>query len=189
LRDAKWVCATSLSGAWKANLDKIFSVKGIKIAWNPGHRQILASLKVIGKYLAKVAVLAVNKDEAIELVMSDKKYKNKSRVFFEEVNNLLSVLHGYGPQIVLITKGRYGANAFDGKKVYFQPVIKEKRRVDTTGVGDAFGSSFVAGLELYRGNIKKALYLGARNTASVISQPGAQNGLLKKKDIKDINES
>lgn len=184
LKDAKWIYITSLSGSWEANLDKILSLKNVKIAWNPGHRQILAGLKILGKYLEKVAVLSVNKDEAIELAMSDKKYKNKSRAFFEEINNLLFVLHSYGPRIVLITKGKHGANAFDGKKVYFQPIIKEKRTADTTGVGDAFGSSFVAGLELYQGDIKKALYLGAKNTASVISQYGAQNGLLFKTAVR-----
>jgi len=64
-----------------------------------------------------------------------------------------------------------------------QNILKEKKRVDTTGVGDAFGSSFVAGLELYKGNIQKAMHLGVKNTASVVSQQGAQNGLLNKKDI------
>ena len=183
LNNTKWIYLTSLSGAWKANLDKIFSAKGIKIAWNPGHRQILTGLKTIGKYFAKTEVLLVNKDEAIELVMSDKKYVCKGRAFFNEVKNLLKILHSYGARIVIITKGRYGADAWDGNKFYFQPVIKEKKRLDTTGVGDAFGSSFVAGLAAYQGNIKKALLLGARNTASVISQPGAQNGLLTKKDL------
>ena len=182
LKNSEWVYITSLSGDWKLNLNKIFSLKNIKVAWNPGHRQILTGLKVIGGYLAKVDVLAVNKDEAIELVMSDTKYKKQDKLFFTKINNLLSALHGYGPLSVLITNGDYGANAFDGKKFYFQPIVKEKKLVDTTGVGDAFGSSFVAGLKLYRNDIKKALYLGAKNTASVISQYGAQNGLLKKKE-------
>ncbi|MDO9399645.1 MAG: carbohydrate kinase family protein [bacterium] len=191
IKEAKWVYLASLSDKWQKLLEKIcflvnissarnFNFNKIKIAWNPGHRQILSGIKVLGKYLPKVFVLIVNIDEAIELVMSDKKYKNKDRAFFEEINNLLSALYSYGPQIVLITKGEHGANAFDGKKVYFQPVIKGKKIVDTTGVGDAFGSSFVAGLELYHGDIKKALYLSAKNVASVISQQGAQNGLLKK---------
>ncbi|MEK7557883.1 MAG: carbohydrate kinase family protein [Patescibacteria group bacterium] len=190
IKDAKWVYLASLSDQWQRMLDKICSLadvcsvknsnsKKVKIAWNPGHRQILSGLKMVGKYLSKVSVLIVNKDEAIELVMSDKKYKNKDRVFFEEIDNLLLALHSYGPQIVLITKGEYGANVFDGKKVYFQPIIKSKKIVDTTGVGDAFGSSFVAGLELYNGDIKKALHLSAKNVASVIGKQGAQNGLLK----------
>ncbi|MBU0647341.1 carbohydrate kinase family protein [Patescibacteria group bacterium] len=199
IKDAKWVYLASLSDQWQKILDKVCSLidissakdynfAGVKIVWNPGHRQILSGLKTIGKYLSKVSVLIINKDEAIELVMSDKNCKNKKRDFFEEINNLLSVLYSYGPQIVLITKGKDGVNAFDGKKVYFQQAIKGVKQVDTTGVGDAFGSSFIAGLELYQGDIKKALYLGVKNAASVVSKQGAQNGLLKQENKKSRNK-
>lgn len=183
LDQSEWIYLTSLSGEWKNNLEKIFSVKNEKIAWNPGHRQILTGMQGIGKYFKKTTCLIINKDEAIELVMSDKKYKNKSRVFLNKVKNLLLVLSSYGPKIVLITGGRHGADAISEGKIYHQPIIKEKQRADTTGVGDAFGSAFIAGLELYKQDIRRSLILASRNAASVISVPGAQNGLLSKKDI------
>jgi len=180
--NAKWVYLTSLSGNWRPNLDKIFSIKGAKIVWNPGHRQILSGVRSLGKYFKKTACLIVNKDEAIELVMSDNKYKTKSRAFLNNVKNLFLALSSYGPKIVLITSGRKGAGAILEGKIYHQPVIKEKRRADTTGVGDAFGSAFIAGLELYNQDIKKSLLLASKNAASAVSVPGAQNGLLSKKD-------
>jgi len=183
LDQSEWIYLTSLSGEWKNNLEKIFSVKNEKIAWNPGHRQILTGVQGIGKYFKKTTCLIINKDEAIELVMSDKKYKNKSRVFLNKVKNLLLALSSYGPKIVLITGGRHGADAISEGKIYHQPIIKEKQRADTTGVGDAFGSAFIAGLELYKQDIRRSLILASRNAASVISVPGAQNGLLSKKDI------
>jgi sugar/nucleoside kinase (ribokinase family) len=183
LNQSEWIYLTSLSGKWNNSLDKIFSVKNEKIAWNPGHRQILTGVKGIGKYFKKTTCLIVNKDEAIELVMSDKKYKNKSNAFLNNVKNLLLALSSYGSKIVLITAGRQGSYVIEAGKIYHQPIVKEKRRADTTGVGDAFGSAFIAGLELYKQNIKKALFLASRNAASVISIPGAQNGLLSKKDI------
>ncbi|MFH0955790.1 MAG: carbohydrate kinase family protein [Candidatus Falkowbacteria bacterium] len=183
LYQSEWIYLTSLSGEWKNNLEKIFSVKNEKIAWNPGHRQILTGFKGLGKYFKKTTCLIINKDEAIELVVSDKKYKNKSRVFLSKVKNLLSVLSFYGPKIVLITSGKQGADAIAEGKFYHQSIIKEEQRVDTTGVGDSFGSAFIAGLELYKQNIKKSLLLAARNAASVVGTPGAQNGLLGKKDI------
>lgn len=34
--------------------------------------------------------------------------------------------------------------------------------MNTTGVGDAFGSSFAAGMKLYQGDIAKSLLLGAK---------------------------
>jgi fructoselysine 6-kinase len=125
----------------------------------------------------------LNKDEAIELLMSDKKYKSKSSSFYNNNNNLLKVIKEMGPEIVVITLGRDGSMAYDGRKIYKQRIIREQKRVDTTGVGDAHNSAFVCGLELYDGDIQKALSLGARNSSAVISAQGAQNGLLKKKDI------
>lgn len=183
LENTEWIYLTSLSGKWESDLTKIFSLKSVKIAWNPGHRQILDGLKKIGKYLAKTTILILNKDEAIELVCSDKMYKNKPKAFLNQQKNLLKVLYSYGIKIVVITNGQHGADAYDGFKFYHQPIFKESKRADTTGVGDAFGSSFVAGLDLFKGDIQKSMYLGAKNTSSKVSHAGAQNGLLTKKDL------
>lgn len=193
LKKTKWVYLTSLSGDWQDVLRKVFSAKKIplapfakgeiKIAWNPGHIQLDAGYNAIGEYLKKTEVLFVNKDEAIELVVSKKLYKQKPFDFLNNIENLIKIIYSWGPKIVVVTNGKYGAYAFDGKKLFKQPIFKERKRIDTTGVGDAFGSAFVAGLELYNGDIKKAMYLAARNSASVISEQGAQNGLLSKKDL------
>ena len=184
LKTAKWVYITSLSGRWQEVLKRIFSKESFRVAWNPGHIQLDYGKKALGKYLKKTEVLVVNKDEAIELVLSDKKYSLETRQFFNNIRNLLKILKSWGPGIVVITNGNKGAYAYNGKKVYYQKIIKESRRVDTTGVGDAFGSSFVAGLELFDGDIQKAMHLGVKNTASVIAQQGAQNGLLRRRDLK-----
>jgi len=183
LAGSKWIYVTSLSGKWKDDLNRIFSVKGVKFAWDPGHIQLNAGFAGLGKYLKRTDVLKVNRDEAIELVVSHKAYKKRGRKFLNDVKNLLKVLKLWVPGIVVVTNGKYGASAFDGREFYHQPILKERKRVDTTGVGDAFGATFVCGLELYRGDIKKAMHLAARNTASVIAIPGAQNGLLIEKDI------
>ncbi|MDD5031979.1 MAG: PfkB family carbohydrate kinase [Patescibacteria group bacterium] len=184
LRNAKWVSITSLSGKWEKVLNKVFSVKGLKVAWNPGHVQLDSGVKNLKKFIAKTAIFFVNKDEAIELIVSDPKYKKKSHEFLNNPKELLKVLKSWGPKIVVITRGKDGADAYDGQKFYHQNIIKEKKRVDTTGVGDAFNSSFIAGLEFYKGDIAKAMYLGIRATASVIAKQGAQNGLLTIKDLR-----
>jgi len=183
LKNTKWVFMTSLSGKWQEVLAKVFSVKDLKIAWNPGHVQLKAGAKNLKKFITKTNIFFVNKDEAIELIISDPKYKNKKNGFLNNIKELLKILKSWGPKIVVITQGKDGADVYDGKKFYHQNILKEKRRVDTTGVGDAFNSSFLAGLELYKGDISKAMYLGIRNTASVIGEQGAQNGLLTKKDL------
>ena len=179
---AKYVYLTSLSGKWREILQNIFKTKA-KVAWNPGHIQLHAGFKAIGKFLKKTYILTVNKDEAIELLVSNPKYSEEDTKFLNEIPNLLKVIKSYGPEIVVITNGKYGAYAYDGEKIYYQKILKEKRRMDTTGVGDAFGSTFVAGLELFKGDIKKAMQAGVKNTASVIGQQGAQNGLLSRRGI------
>ncbi|MEA3450174.1 MAG: carbohydrate kinase family protein [Patescibacteria group bacterium] len=179
---AKWVYMTSLSGKWQSVLNNVFKTKA-KIAWNPGHIQLHAGFSKIGKYLAKTEVLSVNQDEAIELVVTNPKYKNKSLKFLNNIKNLLFLIKDCGPKIVLITRGHDGADAYDGEKYYHQDILNEKTRVDTTGVGDAFGSTFVAGLKFFDGDIQKSLYLSSKNTASVIAEQGAQNGLLTKRQI------
>jgi len=184
LRNTKWVFITSLSGKWEDVLTKVFSVKSLRVAWNPGHVQLNGGVKKLKKFIAKTTILFVNKDEAIELVASDPKYKKKSHEFLNNPKELLKVLKSWGPKIVVITRGKDGADAYDGQKFYHQNIIREKKRVDTTGVGDAFNSSFIAGLELYKGDIAKAMHLGIRSTASVIAEQGAQNGLLSRKSIK-----
>lgn len=183
LRNTNWIYITSLYGQWQDVLDKVFSVHGVKAAWNPGNAQFDVGISVLGKYFKKTKVLIINKDEAIELVVSDEKHKKKSARFLKNMKNLLAIIQGWGPEIAVITNGKYGADAYNGVKYYHQDILREKKRIDTTGVGDAFGSSFVAGLELFQGNIEKAIKLAIKNTASVISEQGAQNGLLSRKDV------
>lgn len=126
----------------------------------------------------------MNKDEAIELVLSDERYAKKKAAFLNNIENLLVILKEAGPKMVLITSGSDGADVYDGNKFYHQAIFKEKKRVDITGVGDAFNSSFIAGLELTGGNIKKSLVMSAKNAASKIAHFGAQGGLLDLRRMK-----
>jgi sugar/nucleoside kinase (ribokinase family) len=190
LREAKYLYLTSLSGKyWEESLRKIFAVsknKGPKIFWNPGHIQ-LSSFRKIARYLPQTEILFVNKDEALELALAAADVRpDFIKTEFANVKKLLLALKNLGPRAVVITDGKRGAEAYDGRNFYRQPALKEKRRVDTTGVGDAFNSSVVAGLELYKGNWSKALYLGAASAVSLIAEAGAQNGLLSKKDLKNL---
>lgn len=183
LTNTKWIYITSLSGEWEKSLKKIFSVRKVKFAWNPGSRQIKLGFKVLKNYFAKTDILCVNKDEAIELAISDPRYKNKTAAFLNNIRNLEKILKSWGPKIVVVTSGKKGADVYDGECFYHQNILKEKKRINTLGVGDAFSSSFIAGLELYKNDIKKSMRLGLKSTASVVAHEGAQTGLLTRKDI------
>ena len=184
LMGTDWVYLTSLSGEWQAVLKKLFSLPDLKIAWNPGHVQLKSGINKLSRYLKKTKILFVNREEAIELLLTKKKYKDKPDSFFKNIKNILKALKETGPEMVVVTRGKKGANAYDGDKFYYQKKVAEKKKVDTTGVGDAFNSSLVAGLKLYDGDIQKAMQLGARNAASVIEKEGAQNGLLTSQAVK-----
>jgi len=186
-KKTKWIFLTSFSGNWKQDFNKIFNIgSSVKIGWNPGERQLEAGYKNLSKYLKRVDVLSLNKDEAISLILSHTDHASKPYDFLADSKNLLNVIHSWGPSIVVITNNEEGADAYDGTNYYHQPAVETKIKADTTGLGDAFGSSFVAGLMLYDHNIKKSLLLAAANASSVLGQQGAQNGLLKIKDIQRL---
>ena len=165
---ASWFYVTSLpKNGWEGIMDSLVK-RGANLAWNPGNSQLqkIASLK---KYLPKVKVLMLNKDEALEF----KKLK--------DIKGLIKYIHSLGSQVVVITDGSVGAYVYDGQKYYFMKALKVKS-LDTVGVGDAFSSAFTSAL-IYGNNIKTALSWGIKNSASVISKIGAQNGLLSKRQI------
>lgn len=187
---SEWLYVTSLSGQWREVLKNIFKYSAkFKIAWNPGNIQLSEGQSLIRDNLAKAAVFNVNEDEATELVVGDKKImrrRKENAKFLNNIHNLLTVIKSYGPRIAVITRGKKGADAYDGAKFHHANIRKEGKRVNTTGVGDAFGSSFVCGLKFFSGDIAKAMDLGMRNSASVVAHQGAQEGLLKSADVKKL---
>ncbi len=179
---AKNVYIASLAGAWYKNLENIFSVaedNGQKVFWNPGMTQLLSGYKRIGRFIRKVTVLALNKDEALQLLHSSKKLNGFDDKALKNPENLARAIHLLGAKISVITLGSDGVIAYDGNKIYQRKILKEKKRVDTTGIGDIFNSSFAAGYVIYEGDIDKALTLALKNTAAKVGHLGAQNGLLK----------
>lgn len=184
LHYSKWLYIASLSGDWEKVLDRIFSVKDALIAWNPGNAQLAAGAGCLRKYLEKTAVLMINKDEAIELVISIGKYKKEDDKFFNDTKNLLTALKDLGSDCVVITDGEEGADYYDGEEFYHGEslCVPAAKIADTTGVGDAFCSTFIAGLEINEGDYKRAMKLAMKNSAGVLKEPGAQNGLLSIKN-------
>jgi len=179
---AKWFYVSALSNqSWAMEFDKIIrqTKRNTKIAWNPGNLQ-LEDWEVLIKFLPSVEVLILNKDEALELVK-----RAKPKTAKKDLTNtkfLLKKLREFGVQKAVITQGARGAAAIDQlDKYYYLPAAGQKQKiVDTVGAGDAFSSGLVAGLVKWD-NFEKALQLGIRNSARVLTRVGAQNGLLEVK--------
>jgi len=187
--NCKWFYITSLSGeSWKKVLSNAFDIakqKRIKIAWNPGLKQLQAGKRVIEKLIRQTEVLILNKDEAIELALSGVSFGRKTPTHLNKPLYLLNIIKEWGPKIVVITDGKKGAYAYEGKKI-IKVLPLNKKVVDTTGVGDAFGSGFVSSLIYKAGDIKEALRWANINSNTVITKHGAQGGIVSKDQMHDL---
>lgn len=179
---APWMYVTSLNGPHaKKNLETIFQVQkqqACNLAWNPGNEQLQLGYRGLKKYFKHVSVLILNKDEAIELCMSAGS-KTTS------IGKLLQTIHSWGPDIVAITNGAKGAHVYDRHKQYQTKALKVKG-INTTGAGDAFGSTFVAGLIKTDFDIEHSLAAAIVNSNYVIQEIGAQAGLKSWPQIKAL---
>jgi len=165
---ADWYYVTSLPKiGWEEIIAKIIRTKK-NLVWNPGNEQ-LNQIEKLKKFLPTVKVFMVNHNEALEF----RKLK--------DIKGLITYIKKLGPQIVVLTDGRNGAYIFDGKKYYFMKA-RSIKTVNTLGVGDAFGSALTAAL-IHGKNIKQALEWGIKNSAAVVSEIGAQKGILTRRQI------
>ncbi len=184
LKRVKNVYIASLAGDWLYNLRQIFSAIGHnshRIFWNPGMTQYLGGVDPIANFLKKVTVLSSNKDEVLELMMATPKYRSLGKKFLNQEENLIKLMFKLGPQLVVLTLGKAGVIAYDGQRIYRRQIIKEKKIVDSTGIGDVFNSSFAAAYTIYQGDVEKSLELALRNASAKVGHLGAQNGLLRLK--------
>lgn len=160
----QWFYVSALSTpTWPTIMRQLAKTKA-KLAWNPGSFQ-LAGYKQLVPLLKKTAVLILNKDEATELAGRTKLAPAK-----------------FGAEIVVITDGRHGAIAYTQQRIY-RATVSQKPAKDTTGAGDAFGSSLVAGLIRTKGNLPLALQIASINATAEVSQLGVQQGLLRWPEI------
>ncbi len=183
IKQSENVYIASLTGSWVKDLRQIFDSGHKKIFWNPGAKQFSVGLKGLAPFLKNTYCLMINREEALALILSDHANLKNSQLFTSDINNILRLIKSYGPEIVVITDGGKGADFYDGVNLYHQKVTKEKKHVDTTGIGDVYNSTFAAGMLFYKGDIIKAAKLASKNAANKIAYLGAQNGLLTKKEL------
>lgn len=170
--NSKWLYFTSMGGESFESQKKIAMrarKKGIKLAYNPSSYHTSRGAGYLKEILQNTYFLSLNKEEARMLVKS---------------GNLFKGLRRLGPEIVCVTDGKNAGHVYDGKFLYhFLP--NKVKVVDVTGAGDAFASSFVAGLEKF-GDVENAIKVAMANSESLIQKPGAHNGLLSLREILDV---
>ncbi len=156
----------------------------VAMALNPSGHHIKHKKKEIISLLKNLSFMVLNEGEAALL----------TGISFKKEKNVFKKLDALTPGILAVTDGKNGVTVSDGRFVYRAGTFKEKKLVDRTGAGDAFGSGFVAGL-LRRGltgknivsakpeDICHAIRLATANATSVVEKIGATEGIIGKREF------
>src|SRR3989338_8218769 len=169
---ASWLFLDSLGGHYDLleTAVKWAKNKGIKIATNPGGKELEHGLDKLKILLENADIVIMNQEEAAGLTGID--YKKEDEIF----KFMDRIVKG----IFIMSKGPDGVAVSDGKNIY-RAGIPDSPVVERTGAGDAFSSGFVA--EYIKSNdIKKAIQFATANASSVVSRFGSKEGILKKGD-------
>ena len=169
---ARWMFLDSLGGHYDTLEGLVtHAVKNsIKLATNPGGKELAHGLEKLKPLLKSFNVVIMNQEEASGLTGID--YKKEEEIF----KFMDFLIDG----IFVMTKGPDGVSVSDGKKIY-SAGVPDSPVVERTGAGDSFSSGFV--VEYIRsGDIVKAIQFATANASSVVTKYGAKAGILKKND-------
>jgi len=190
IKNSKWLYIAPLNGDSTKVLDDIaqFAEKNdVNMAINVGTSSIKKGAKYLEKILKTAEVVIMNREEAtmlteITIRPDTKEEKFSDKTIHPDMVKMLKKLKSTHAKIVIITDGKDGAYAYDGKKFYHAPEFPAKV-VSTLGAGDAFASTFVATLSLTNNDMKKALAAASITAASTVEKFGAQDGFLTYEQI------
>ena len=172
----KWIyCGSMLCTSWNTlvKVVRYARKKGIKVAFNPSNYLASQGLAKLAPIVYGLDILVLNKEEAQGLL---KMKKGKIPAMLKRLHKRVT--------IPVITDGRKGAYATDGKKMFTLKTHPVKV-VDTTGAGDAFASGFVAAISRGK-DIPTSLKFGQAQAESVLQALGAKQKLFTRKQA--INE-
>lgn len=176
-----WVYYTGLStGFEKIQANLIAWLKKhptVRLAINPGSYQLKHHLAEVKNCINKADILIVNLQEAEKILNTNLK-KEKT------VNALIHGLLNLGAGEVVITDAQKGAWVGSLEEIW-QMGSYPVKVVAKTGAGDAFSSGYVTARCLGY-NRPQALRWGIANSCGVITQVGAQNGLLTKDELQKM---
>ncbi len=147
-----------------------------KLAFQPGTFQLKLGAEALKKVYQNTEVFFCNLEESKLILKTDT----------HDLPTLLKGLSAMGPKIVVITDSIRGAYAYDSAsgKCWFIPTYPHVP-FETTGCGDAFASTVIAGLADGL-PIEQALLWAPINAQSVSKKIGAQEGLLSRSEIEEL---
>lgn len=181
---AKWWYVSLAGESYKlfSSLIRFARKNKIAFAFNPTGYHLSHKRNDILRSLSDLSFLVLNDEEASRVAGISWK---KEKEVFKKLDALV-------PGILAVTEGKKGVTVSDGKHIYAARTFREKKILDRTGAGDAFGSGFVAGLlkrgitfanisEASTSDIAYAIRLGTANATAVVEHIGATEGILSKR--------
>jgi len=141
---------------------------GSKLYFNPGAWE-LQNFDFFAPLIKYCEAIVLNKDEA-DLCFGD-----------HPIEEQLDQISKLGAKIGVITDGAKGAYIEDNNGKYHMGIVSGEV-IDPTGAGDAFSVGFVGGL-ISGLSLEESCRWGMVNSASVIEQIGANDGLLTREKI------
>lgn len=196
IKQAKMLYIAPLSGESNKALGSIVEFaneNGVKVCFNAGTTSLKRGFDYIKKIIDDAQIVVMNKEEASMCTKIAERPDSRTEKFSDnivhpDIQEMLKKLKISEDQIIVITDGKYGAYAYDGKSFY-QCDNFPAQVVSTLGAGDAFASTFCGALQRTNFDIGKSLMYGAVNSASVVANFGASEGFLTFDEIeKRINE-
>lgn len=155
-------------------LEKVFDYaekNKIKIAMNPGGKELDRGLEKLRPFLEKTDIFIANKEEQAQLT-------GLSSAPTEEILRRLKEII---PGVAVLTDGPRGVFVRDAGGSQYLAGVPDSPVVERTGAGDAFSSGFVS--EYIRSkDIPRAIQFATANASSVVTKFGAKAGILKKGD-------
>lgn len=110
------------------------------------------------------------------------------------VNNLLDIYNLFNPKLIIVTRGKKGADFVYNDNYFHYDLLNISQEIDSTGAGDAFFSVFIS--EYIKSNyiidnklIEKTFIKATKLTSRVVTKMGARghiNNLYKIKNKKEV---
>ncbi len=180
----KWIFYTSLAKGFEEFQQELVQYlsqnRDIGVTFNPGSLQLQAGPKALKNFLDITDILFVNATEAQILTNAPEQVNINNE---EELITLHGRLQELGPKLTVITLGSNGSSAFDGEKLYREPILDLEMEIkDKTGAGDAYTAGFLSAI-IQGKSVKTAMRWGAVNSSHVIRKIGALEGLQSLKQM------
>lgn len=197
IKNAKLLYIAPMNGDSTKVLDDIAAFaheNNVYVCFNAGSTSIKKGFTYLKKILANASIVVMNKEEAalatqIQVRPDTREEKFSEEIIHPDVKEMFKKLKVKEHQLIVITDGGHGAYAYDGKKFYYCPTF-DSPVVSTLGAGDAFASTFCAALGRTNTDIGKSLMYASINSAGVVSEFGATQGLMTFEQIEaKINEN